>query len=170
LELTTSRCTLRSWQWSDLESLVHHANNRKIWINVRDRFPFPYTKDDAERWLAFARSSHPDTNFAIVVERKAVGGIGFALQEDVHRCSAEVGYWLGEEFWGRGITTAALQAITEYAFANFQICRLYASVFEWNQASCRVLEKAGFVCEGILKRSAVKDGKTIDQFLYATTR
>lgn len=170
MELQTPQCTIRSWQWSDRNSLVRQANNRKIWINVRDRFPYPYRIDDADRWLAFATSARPETNFAIAVEAKAVGGIGFAIQEDVNRLSAEIGYWLGEEFWGKGITTVALRAVTEHAFATYPLCRLYASVFEWNRASCRVLEKAGYSLEGIMRRSAVKDGQTIDQFLYAITR
>jgi len=170
MEIQAGLCIVRSWQWSDRDSLVRQANNRKIWINVRDRFPYPYTNDDADRWLAFARSARPETNFAVTMEGKAVGGIGFALQEDVNRVSAEIGYWLGEEFWGKGITTAALRAVTRYAFENFDLCRLYASVFEWNRASCRVLEKAGYSREGILKRSAIKDGRTIDQFLYAIIR
>ncbi len=170
MDLHTALCTVRTWQWSDRESLVKHANNRKIWINVRDRFPSPYRADDADRWLAFVRSARPETNFAIAVEGAAVGGIGFAMQEDVNRVSAEVGYWLGEAYWGKGITTAALRAVTEYAFASFDLCRLYASVFEWNRASCRVLEKAGYACEATLKRSAIKGGRTIDQFLYACTR
>ncbi len=170
MELLTGPCSVRSWQWSDRYSLIQQANNRKIWINVRDRFPYPYTNDDADRWLAFAKSARPETNFAIAVEGSAVGGIGFALQEDVNRVTAEIGYWLGENFWGRGITTAALRAVTRYAFENFDLCRLYASVFEWNRASCRVLEKAGYFCEGTMKQSAIKDGRTIDQFLYAITR
>lgn len=170
MELQRALCTVRSWQWSDRDSLVKHANNRKIWMNVRDRFPHPYRNDDAERWLTYAKSSRPETNFAIAVDGNAVGGIGFVLQDDVNRIAAEVGYWLGEEFWGRGITTAALCAVTEYAFATFELRRLFASVFEWNPASCRVLEKAGYTCEGRLMRSAIKDGKTIDQFLYAITR
>jgi len=170
MELSTGVCTIRSWQWSDRDSLVKHANNRRIWINVRDRFPFPYGNDDADRWIAFARSAHPETSFAIAVGGKAAGGIGFVLQEDVNRISAELGYWLGEEFWGKGIMTTAVRAVTEYAFANFELCRLYASVFEWNHASCRVLEKVGYACEGTMKRSAIKDGQTIDQFLYAFTR
>jgi RimJ/RimL family protein N-acetyltransferase len=116
------------------------------------------------------KASRPETNFAIDVEGNAVGGIGFVLQDDVHRIAAEIGYWLGEPLWGRGIATAALCAVTEYAFATFELRRLYASVFEWNPASCRVLEKAGYSCEGKLKRSVIKDGKTIDQFLYAITR
>ncbi len=170
MELSTRVCTIRSWQWSDRDSLVKHANNRKIWINVRDRFPFPYGNDDADRWLAFARGARPETSYAIEVGGNAVGGIGFAMQEDVNRISAEIGYWLGEEFWGKGIMTAAVRAMTEYAFANFELCRLYASVFEWNHASCRVLERVGYVREGTMKRSAIKDGQTIDQFLYAMTR
>ena len=170
MEIQAGPSTIRSWQWSDRDSLVKNANNRKIWINVRDRFPYPYRNDDAERWLVFARSSRPETNFAVAVAGMAVGGIGFAIQDDVNRLSAEIGYWLGEEFWGKGIMTEAVRAVTDLAFSNFQLCRIYASVFEWNRASCRVLEKAGYICEGIMKQSAVKDGRTIDQYLYAVTR
>jgi RimJ/RimL family protein N-acetyltransferase len=88
----------------------------------------------------------------------------------VHRRSAEIGYWLGEPFWGRGIMSEAVPAFTAYAFATFDVCRLYASVFEWNPASARILEKAGYVCEGRLRKSVVKDGRTIDQLLFACVR
>jgi RimJ/RimL family protein N-acetyltransferase len=104
------------------------------------------------------------------VDDEAVGGIGFTLQQDVAFRSAEIGYWLGEEFWGRGIATEALKAVTEHAFNEYDLCRLYAHVFEWNQASARVLEKAGYEFEGRLRKSVTKDGKTIDQLMYAITR
>ena len=101
---------------------------------------------------------------------EAVGGIGFTPQHDVERRSAEIGYWLAEEFWGRGIATEALIAVTEYAFANFDLCRLYAHVFDWNGASARVLEKAGYEFEGRLKKSVTKNGQIIDQLMYAKIR
>jgi RimJ/RimL family protein N-acetyltransferase len=112
----------------------------------------------------------PETNFAIAVAGEAVGGIGFILQPDVARRSAEIGYWLGEEFWGRGIATEAVIAMTARAFANHDLCRVYAHVFEWNRASARVLEKAGYEFEGRLRKSVTKDGKTIDQLMYAVVR
>jgi RimJ/RimL family protein N-acetyltransferase len=167
MHLTLRECEVRSWKPSDASSLALHANNRKIWINLRDAFPHPYTLKDARAFIRMARQDRPECLFAIVVEGDAVGGIGFALHRDVERVSAEIGYWLGEEFWGRGITTAALKAVTDYAIQTHGLTRLYAVPFEWNQASFRVLEKAGFSLEGRLRRSAIKDGKIIDQLLYA---
>lgn len=162
---------VRSWKWKDRDSIVRHANNRNVWINLRDRFPHPYTLSDARNWLESVVDRRPETNFAIAnVNDEAVGGIGFILQQDVGRRSAEVGYWLGEEYWGRGLATQAVKVITEYAFVHYDICRLYAHVFEWNVASTRVLEKAGYLLEGRLKKSVTKDGKTIDQLMYAITR
>jgi len=149
---------------------VRHANNRKVSINLRDRFPYPYTVGDARSWLDSVIGHKLETNFAIDVAGEAVGGIGFTLQPDVGHRSAEIGYWLGEEFWCRGITTDALIAVTEYAFSNFDICRLYAHVFEWNGASARVLEKAGYTFEGRLRKSVTKEGQTIDQLMYAMIR
>ena len=168
VELTVA--SVRSWKWSDVEAIVRHANNRNVWINLRDRFPYPYTASDARRWLESVVGFQPEPNFAIAVGDEAVGGIGFSIQYDVARRSAEIGYWLGEEVWGRGIATDALLAVTDYAFANFDLCRLYANVFAWNPASARVLEKAGYSFEGRLKRSVTKDGQTIDQLMYAIIR
>lgn len=161
---------MRSWQERDRDAIVRHANNRKVSINLRDRFPYPYTLKDARTWLDMVVAVKPETNFAIAVGDEAVGGIGFTLQPDVGHRSAEIGYWLGEEFWGRGIGTEALKAVTEYAFANFDICRIFAHVFEWNGASARVLEKAGYTFEGRLLKSVTKEGQTIDQLMYAVVR
>ena len=125
---------------------------------------------DARNWLECIVGHEPETNFAIAVAGEAVGGIGFTLQPDVARRSAEIGYWLGEEFWGRGIATEALIAVTDYAFANHDLCRVYAHVFDWNRASARVLEKAGYEFEGRMRKSVTKDGQTIDQLMYAIVR
>jgi RimJ/RimL family protein N-acetyltransferase len=165
LPLTT--CVVRSWQTSDVASLVAHANNRRIWINLRDRFPHPYTKSDGQRFIRTARQMDPETFFAIAVNGAAVGGIGFVLQSDVERVSAEVGYWLGEPFWGRGIATEALGAVTRYAIGCHGLTRLFALPFAHNTASCRVLEKAGYLLEARLRRSAIKDGVIVDQLQYA---
>lgn len=170
MELKLKSCSVRSWEWRDLDAIVRHANNRNVWINLRDRFPHPYTVNDARRWLETVVGEKPLGSFAIAVGDEAVGGIGFTVQNDVARRSAEIGYWLGEEFWGRGITTEALIAVTDYAFSNYDVCRLYAHVFEWNIASARVLEKAGYVFEGRLRKSVTKDGQTIDQLMYAIIR
>lgn len=170
MELDLGSCTLRSWRSGDEDSLVRHADDRDVWINLRDRFPHPYTRDDARAWLRLVADSTPETNFAVAVAGEAVGGIGITLQDDVSRRSAEIGYWLGRSYWGRGIATAAVRALTDWAFAHFDLCRLYAGVFEWNPASARVLEKAGYVLEGRLRRSVTKDGRTIDQLLHALVR
>lgn len=158
---------IRPWQPGDELSLVENANNAQIWENLRDLFPYPYTLKDAQAWIRLTKKEKPRCNFAIEVDAKAVGGIGIALQQDVYRKSVEVGYWLGEKYWRRGIMTEAVQALTEYAFETFEICRVYAGIFEWNKASMRVLEKAGYECEGRLKKSVTKNGRTGDQFIYA---
>jgi RimJ/RimL family protein N-acetyltransferase len=158
---------VRSWRESDVASLARHANNRKVWLNLRDAFPHPYGEADGRAFIARAVERRPETVFAIAVDGDAVGGIGFTLREDVERVSAEIGYWLGEQYWNRGITTEALRAVTAHAIAVHGLARVYALPFEWNAASCRVLEKCGYVLEARMRRSAIKDGKIIDQFLYA---
>ena len=170
MEITLERCTLRPWRRGDELSLVRYANNRNVWRNLRDRFPHPYTAADADAWLTHVSAQSPVASFAIVVDGHAVGGIGLEPGTDVHRRSAEIGYWLGEPFWGRGIATEALRAVTEYAFRTFDICRLEAAVFEWNPASARVLEKAGYRLEGRARLAVTKDGRTGDRLLYALVR
>ena len=165
LQLTT--CAIRSWQLKDLNSLVAHANNRNICRNLRDGFPHPYSKRDGREFLRRMRIARPETTFAISVDGRAVGAIGYVLREDVDRVSSEVGYWLGEALWGRGIATEALAAITRYAIAMHGLTRLFAVPFASNTASCRVLEKAGYVLEARLRRSAIKDGVVVDQLQYA---
>jgi len=167
MRLTLKSCEVRSWQTSDLDPLVRYANNRKIWINLRDRFPHPYRRADGIRFLRAMKEADPETAFAIAVDGDAVGGIGFMLHEDVDRASAEIGYWLGEPFWGRGIVTDALIAVTKYAIETHGLTRLFAVPFAHNTASCRVLEKAGYLLEARLRRSAIKDGVITDQFQYA---
>jgi RimJ/RimL family protein N-acetyltransferase len=170
MELNLGVCMLRPFEPGDAESIVACANDRDVWINLRDRFPHPYTRTDAENWLKLAGTLPPGSQFAITLEDAVIGGIGLHMQEDVHRRSAEIGYWLGRPFWGRGIATAAVRAVTGHAFAAFELCRVYAFVFEWNPASRRVLEKAGYTLEGRLRRSVIKDGRIIDAFLYAIVR
>ena len=167
MKLTLRTCDVRSWQPRDVTSLVTHANNRNISINLRDRFPFPYTRRDGREFIKMARRMKPESFFAIAVDGEAVGGIGFVPHQDVERVSSEVGYWLGEAFWGRGITTEALIAVTRYAIATHGFTRLFALPFAHNEASCRVLEKAGYVLEARLRRSAIKEGQICDQLQYA---
>ena len=167
MTLNLETCTVRSWRADDVASLVAHANNRKIWINLRDRFPHPYTKSDGQAFVRASRKMQRESNFAISLDGAAIGGIGFHLQSDVDRVSAEIGYWLGEPFWGRGIATEALVAVTRHAVEGHGLTRLFAVPFASNIASCRVLEKAGYVLEGHLRRSAIKDGRIVDQVQYA---
>jgi RimJ/RimL family protein N-acetyltransferase len=169
MEFTLQRSVLRPWRHGDEPSLVRHANNRKIWENVRDHFPFPYTMPDADRWILHASTALHNTVFAIVVDGAAVGSIGLVAKEDVYKCSMELGYWLGEEYWGRGIMTEAIGCITSYGFSSFDIVRIYADVFEWNTASCKILEKNSYTFEARLKKAVIKDGKVGDVLMYART-
>ncbi len=170
IQLNLEQCGVRSWRLSDEDSLARHANNRNIWINLRDGFPNPHTREDAREFLGWVTNVTPQTYYAINIDDVAVGAIGFGLRDDVERCSAEFGYWLGEEFWNRGITTAALRAVTEYAMRTHDLARIYAVPCEWNVASFRVLAKSGYVLEGRMRRSAIKDDKIIAQLMYAFVR
>jgi RimJ/RimL family protein N-acetyltransferase len=165
------RIKLRRWVQTDAEALARLANNRKIWLNLRDRFPHPYTRADADGWIAHceAETGKP-TQFAIDLDGVAIGGIGIEMKSDVHRLTAEIGYWIGEAYWGAGIASAAAVEMTRYALAEFPLQRLEALVFEWNPASRRVLEKAGYILEGRMARCIVKDGRIGDGFLYARLR
>jgi RimJ/RimL family protein N-acetyltransferase len=168
MELELQRSTLRSWKDDDVESLSRYANNRKVWRNLRDSFPFPYTLEEAEDWVDIASSQEPETNFAIVVDDRAVGGIGLEMQDDVFRKSAEMGYWLAEPMWGRGIVTEAVVALTSWGFENIYLERIYAGVFSWNPGSMRVLEKAGYVREATHRNAIFKEGNVLDEIIYAT--
>jgi RimJ/RimL family protein N-acetyltransferase len=170
MQLPLSRCVVRSWEARDLASMVRHANDRRVWINLRDRFPHPYTTRHGATFLQKVIGAIPETTFAIAVDGEAAGGIGFMLHDDIERVSAEIGYWLGEAHWGRGICTEAVRAVTAYAIGEHELTRMYAVPFTHNIASCRVLEKAGYVREGTMHRSAIKDGTICDQYLYAFTR
>jgi len=163
-------CLLREWRRGDEPSLVRHANNRDVWINVRDSFPYPYRQSDAREWVRLASREALNLVFAIDVDGFAVGAIGLRPRDDVHSLTAEIGYWLGEEHWNRGIATEAVIAVCRYAFETLGMVRVFAEVFEWNAASMRVLEKAGFAKEGVMRRSAYKDRQIIDQMLYAKIR
>lgn len=168
MNLCLSSCTVRPWSESDAESLQRHANNRAVSLQLRDRFPFPYEIENARMFLQWITRQATPTVWAIEVDGEACGGIGMELHNDVERVSAEIGYWLGESRWGRGIATEALTAVTAEAFTRFDITRLYAVPFADHTASVRVLEKAGYVREGHMRRSAIKNGIIRDQLLYAT--
>lgn len=162
---------LRPWRRGDAAALVRHANDREVSRNLRDRFPYPYRHADARAWLAtVASQGEPALNLAIEHDGEAIGGAGLQPFDDVHRRTAEVGYWIGRSFWGRGLATAALAELTAYAFATFDFVRLEACVFEWNPASARVLEKNGYAFEGRLRRSVFKDGVLGDTLMYSRLR
>ncbi len=167
MEIQLDSCKLRPWREGDEDSLVRHADDVDVWRNLRDRFPHPYTIEDAREWIELNAGQDPVLNFAIEVEGAAVGGIGLIPGEDIYRRTAELGYWLGRACWGRGIMTEAVRAMAGYAFTRLDLDRLFACLFPWNLASVRVLEKTGFRCEARLEQAAVKDGRTVDQLLYA---
>ncbi len=170
VSLATPSLTLRPWALADIPALVQNANNRKVWINVKDRFPHPYTEEAARAWLGIANQISLDHNLAITRGGQAIGGIGLHRQEDVFQKTAEIGYWLGEPYWGKGFATEAVEKITTWGFETFDLQRIQAGIFEWNQASMRVLEKAGYHLEAKLEKSVWKDGQLIDQFLFVKLR
>lgn len=170
MRLDCGACIVREWSQADRSSLLRFADNRKVWRNLTHRFPHPYTEADADAWFAMLAAKDVCTNWAIEVGGFAVGGIGMEPGEGVYAKTARFGYWLGEPYWGRGVVTAAARATTDYILAQTGIIRLEAPVFEWNPASMRILEKCGFVREGVLRSSIEKDGQIIDAVLYAKLR
>ncbi|WP_435006597.1 GNAT family N-acetyltransferase [Tundrisphaera lichenicola] len=170
LDLDLGFCRIRPLKFADAASIAREANDFEIWINLRDRFPHPYRLEDALAWLGLVVGCSPATDFAIEVEAQAIGVVGITPGVDVFRRSAEIGYWLGRGFRGRGITTAAVREVTRYAFDRFDLIRLQAGVFAWNPASARVLEKCGYALEGRLRSSVIKNGRITDQLLYASIR
>jgi len=158
---------IRSFAHDDAGALTRYADNRNVWLGLRDRFPHPYTVADATTWIDAMLRQQPETHFAIASAGELIGGIGLELQEDVHRLAAEIGYWLGEPFWGRGIATRAVHALTGWAFGQFPLVRICARVFSSNPASARVLEKCGYELEGRFRQAVIKDGQLLDEFVYA---
>ena len=167
MELRGRLSIVRPWRTADAASLVKYANNLNVARHLRDRFPHPYTAGDARRFIDGVSAVRPVTTFAIEVAGEAAGGIGFSPGTDVERYSAEIGYWLAEPFWGRGIVADALRLVSEYAFAECNVLRLFALPFADNARSTRVLEKAGYAREGVLHASSVKFGVPRDQAVYA---
>jgi RimJ/RimL family protein N-acetyltransferase len=169
IQLATSlpRCVLRRWRSSDKADLVRLANNRRVWRNMTHTFPHPYTEADADLWLRIAANPGASIQLAIEFEGEPAGGIGVIAGEGIYCHTARFGYWLGEAFWGRGIASAAASALAARVGTEGVFARLEAQVFAWNPASMRVLEKAGFTREAVLRCAATKDGMLIDTVLYA---
>jgi RimJ/RimL family protein N-acetyltransferase len=170
IDLRSRECVVRTYRPEDAPNLARHGNNRRIWENLRDRFPHPYTEAHASGYIARLLSSNDEPSFAIEVDGEAVGGISLHPGADVERIGAEIGYWIGESIWGRGVATSAIRLVTDYAFTRRRLERVFAVPFTTNAASCRALEKAGYQREGTMRRSAIKDGRIMDQHLYAKTR
>jgi RimJ/RimL family protein N-acetyltransferase len=170
MELQLKSCVIRPWSLSDAVAVQRYANNRSIWQNLRDAFPHPYTLEDSHGFLRHVTNENPAATFAIALPSEAIGCIGLQMGSDVHCKTAELGYWLGEPFWGRGIMSEAVVALTRWAFGAFPLERIYAEPFADNPASVRVLERSGFVCEGRLHSSIFKDGRHLDSSLYSRLR
>ncbi len=158
---------LRDWQYGDEDAIVTHGNDVEVSRWLRDRFPSPYTRQDAHGWIMMNQDVLPTANFAIELHGSAVGGVGIVFGEDIHRFTAEVGYWVGRSVWGQNIATQAVQTMCTYAFDRLRLVRLYASVFAGNAASARVLEKCGFQLEGTRRKAGYKSGFHFDTHEYA---
>ena len=160
---------IREWKMSDAADLAKALSNQKILDNLRDGLPFPYTEKDAEDYIStvLAADKNDTFAFAVTVSEKVVGSIGAFRQKNIHRVTAELGYYLSEEYWGKGIMTEAVKQICEYIFGSTDIIRIFAEPFAYNKGSCRVLEKAGFEFEGTLRQNAVKNGKVLDMKMYS---
>lgn len=163
-----SQFTLRPYRVGDETALVRHGNNRNVWRNLADMFPHPYTMKAAQDWVQRnVNDGIPHLSLAITVNDEVVGGIGVMAKDDVYSRTAELGYWLGVDYWGRGIATEAVELVVQHAFNVLKLARLEAGVFAWNPASARVLEKNGFILEARLKNRVFKDGEFTDELLYA---
>lgn len=166
MEIILTNAILRPWKEEDAFSLAKHANNKKIADNMRDGFPYPYSFEDAQRWLNMAMKEARHVLLAIEVKGEAAGGMGIIFKENVYRLSAEIGYWLGEAHWGKGIAGEAIAKLSEHVFANTDIVRLYAEIFSPNSSSMKAISKAGFHLESINKKAVFKNGKFLDQHVY----
>ena len=164
------KLNLRPWQLSDIQSLVCYADNWNIAKNMTDKFPHPYTEDAGLAFIAFANNDDPVHIFAIDINGEAVGGIGIHPQDDIHRKNAELGYWLAEPFWGKGIISTAIHQMVDFTFNTYEINRIFARPFGTNRASQRVLEKNGFRLEGQFEKVLYKKGEFLDELVYAIRR
>ncbi len=163
------KCRIRKWELSDAANLAAALSNKNVQDNLRDGLPYPYTEQDGRDFILNMRSADENETFAFAVtaDNLAIGSIGVFRQGNIHRQTAELGYYIAEEYWGRGIMTEAIRQICEYVFRESDIIRIYAEPFASNTASCRALEKAGFQYEGTLRKNAVKNGEIIDMKMYA---
>ena len=162
-------CIIREWRLEDKSDLAAMLNNKNILNNLRDGLPYPYTENDAEEYIIAMLSADKTKTFAFAIEANdvVIGSIGVFRCDNIHSRTAEMGYYIGEPYWGNGFGTSAVKQICKYIFENTDIVRIFAEPFAYNIASCRVLEKAGFHLEGLLHNNAVKNGNIIDMKMYA---
>ena len=165
--MSEGKISLRPLENEDIKLLALLANNKKISDNLRDYFPSPYTEKDAEEFIQSAKHENPPTTFAIEYSGQLCGVTGLVLQQDVYRKTAEIGYWIGEPFWNKGIATTAVKLLTGYGFNQLDLVRIYTGIFEYNPASMKVLEKNGFEKDGIFKKSILKNGSIWDEHRYS---
>ena len=163
------KCRIRKWELSDAKDLAAALSNKKVQDNLRDGLPYPYTEQDGKEFISAMLSADESETFAfaITVDNMVIGSISIFRQGNIHRQTAELGYYIAEEYWSKGIMTEAVKQICEYVFAKSDIIRIYAEPFAYNIASCRVLEKVGFQYEGTLRSNAVKNGRVIDMEMYS---
>lgn len=163
-------CELKKWALEDAGALALMLSDKRVQDNLRDGLPYPYTEQDGREYISAMLSADEDSTFAIFYEGKVIGSIGAFRQGNIHRRTAELGYYIGADYWGNGIMTEAVKQLCAYIFENTDIIRIFAEPFAYNKGSCRVLEKAGFRFEGVMKSNAVKNGKVIDMRLYALVK
>jgi ribosomal-protein-alanine N-acetyltransferase len=157
---------LGAWDRTDIPALIKYANNIKVWNKLRDIFPHPYTMKDAEEWIKINEFIYPPKNFAIRIGANTIGGAGVIIKDDIYRKNAEIGYWLAEPFWGKGIATIVVEKLTAYTFANFDVVRIYAEVFSNNPVSMKVLSKNGYHEEAIHRKAIIKNNQFLDAHLW----
>ncbi len=165
--LANNEIKLREFTLEDKTQLAVLCNNKKIWDNVRDIIPFPYSEKDASFFIEGCIKEKTKTTFAIEKNRILVGVIGLVLQSDIYRLSAEIGYWIGEPYWGQGIATEAVKLLTEYGFTKLNLIRIFSGVFDYNKPSQKVLEKSGYTLDGIFKKAVIKNNNIHDEYRYS---
>ena len=161
-----SNLSLRPWQKQDAQALAAIANNRNIWNNVRDFFPSPYTVTDALQWIAKSANENPPQNFAVVLQGQVIGGAGCIPKVDVYKKNIEIGYFIGEPYWGRGLATETCKHLCAYLIQQMDIIRIEACTFQYNHASMRVLQKNGFMLEAIKSKAVFKNNQLLDEYLW----
>jgi len=160
---------LRPLELTDADTMALLANNDKMQINLRDELPLPYTSENARSFIASTQQQQPALHFAIEFNGQFAGVVGLLLHLESVLKSAELGYWIGEPYWGKGIATQVLQSMTQLGFSRLQLNRIFAGVFEWNKAGIHVLEKCGYQLEGISYKHIRKNGQLVDEYWYGLT-